>query len=354
MSLPTYVFRALSVFGVCALWGLIAVNGTLVLMLKTTYYGVYPTGTAHNFTWTGIWPLDFMLGQVICFFYSIFTLAELPDDGPFLLGADLLIALIVFSMMTLAEDRRNRKTGALRVPVWWQSLWNMFGAACVLPVYLSYYVSERGRTTPLRRMPAVQAQALPFSALWALVINLPTLLPGLLLSTPYRIQAGVALWLLGPYTLGPVQDLIANFLLPLLPGSFPSGGFKNPTKAAYTILGVISGLVHVAVVLAAVVDTETSVARVYLPQHSRLVPGTRSALIEGAMLFTQYDYIGITLTTLAAGFFMRPGMSGVTNGFRKMVALTALFGPGAGMAWLLCKKENELDGKGDGVGAKSG
>ncbi|KAL2138830.1 hypothetical protein VTI28DRAFT_6193 [Corynascus sepedonium] len=346
MPSPLYVFRTLSVFGVCALWGLIAVNGTLGLMLKTTYYGVYPTGTAHNFTWTGIWPLDFLLGQVICFFYSMFALAELPDDGPFLLGADLLIALIVFSLMTLAEDRRNRKTGALRVPVWWQSLWNMFGAACVLPVYLSYYVSERGRTKP-QRIPAAQAQALPFSAIWALVINLPTLLPGLLLSTPYRIQAGVAIWLLGPYTLGPVQDFIANFLVPDLPY-----GFKNPTKAAYTILGVISGVVHVAVVLAAVLDTETSVARVFVPQHSRLVPGTQSALIEGAMLFTQYDYIGITFTTLSAGFFMLPAMS-VTNGFRKMVALTTLFGPGAGMAWLLCKKENELEVREDGVSFKS-
>ncbi|KAL2019323.1 hypothetical protein VTK56DRAFT_9790 [Thermocarpiscus australiensis] len=358
MLAPSYVFRALSLYGVCALWGLIAVNGTLVLMLKTTYYGVYPTGTAHNFTWTGIWPVDFMLGLLISFFYSIFAVAELPDDGPFLLGTDLLLALVVFNLMTLVEDRRNRKTGPLRVPVWWQSLWNFFGAACVLPVYMSLYISKRAHTTP-PRLPDQQAQALPFSALWALAISLPTLLPGLLLSTPYRIQAGVVLWLIGPYTLGPVQDLVANYLLPSFSSDPRHGsgfGFRNPTKAAYAIVGAASGLVHVAVMLAALLDAETSVARVFLPQHGRLVPGTPTALIEGAVLFTQYDYIGITLTALAGGFFMLrnpaghaagPGkkwtLSNIPHGVRKFVTLTALFGPGASMAWLLYKKEDELD-----------
>ncbi|KFA66963.1 hypothetical protein S40285_05752 [Stachybotrys chlorohalonatus IBT 40285] len=349
MSSSRYTFRTLSIYGVAALWGLMAVNGTLGLLVQTAWYRVYPTGTTHNFAWTGIWPVDFQIGLLVSFFYSLFAVAELPDDGPFLLGLDLLLALAVFNLMTLVEDRRNRKTGSLRVPVWWQSLWNFFGAACVLPVYIGMYVEKRARTSP-GRVPAPQAQALVFSALWLLTLSLPTLLPGLLLSSPYRIQAGVVMWLAGPFTLGPFQDIVAYSLSG---HSATRGlGFRNPVKAAYTILGVASALVHVAVVLGALVDSHTSVSRIYVPQHARLVPGTQTALIEGAMLFTQYDYIGITLTTLAAGLFLLRRRAGnkkvvrsqgnTSSGMGTMAGLTALFGPGAGMAWLLCKKEDEL------------
>jgi hypothetical protein len=111
---PWYVFRALTVFGFYTQWIVMIMNGSFVAMVVTNWHGVFPTGTPVKTAWTGIWPIDFVLGLLVVFFGAVNNIADLTDLGPFLMLVDLVFTLVVFNIMTLVEDRRNRKTGPLR------------------------------------------------------------------------------------------------------------------------------------------------------------------------------------------------------------------------------------------------
>jgi hypothetical protein len=222
-------------------------------------------------------------------------------------------------------------------------MWNFFGAACALPVYLHLYVEKRLRTT-LPRIPLAQAQALPFSAIWNSLISIPLIIPTVFGATPFQIQAGMVLWLLGPPSLSLFQDAISSLI-----SAAGYRGVQSPTIVAYWIVGGISALCHIGVVLTPYFFPAVTLSRIYWPNHSAVQPGPYY-LAEGAMLFIQYDYIIINLCVLAVGFYkFNFDSAAATNPRLVFTAVTAVFGPGAGMAWLLCDKERELEKQTDAV-----
>jgi hypothetical protein len=79
------------------------VNGTLVALLKTAWFGVFPDGTPLKTTYTGILPLDFPISILVAFFYG---LPKCPGTPPHLMLVDLVAALMVINMLTLVESRR--------------------------------------------------------------------------------------------------------------------------------------------------------------------------------------------------------------------------------------------------------
>jgi len=184
-----------------------------------------------------------------------------------------------------------------------------------------------------------------------MIISLPLLLPTLLWTdadAALRIQYGIVLWGLGPLTLGLFQDFI---------GSFVTSGptyklFSKPVTATYWILGISSAIIHVGcIAVAPQLIPGLTWSRIYCPNHSITVPGP-TLLIEGATMFCQYDYIVISLSVLALGFYMFRAQSATAvksldnNATSPMLTLsivTLLFGPGAGLAWLLCDKEKKSE-----------
>lgn len=111
---PYYTFRALAGLGVFTQWVVMMINGSFVAMILITWEGKFTNGTPVKIARTGIWPLDFSISLLAVFFSALNNLADLPDIGPFLMLLDLIFLLSVFNMMTIIEDRRNRKTGPLR------------------------------------------------------------------------------------------------------------------------------------------------------------------------------------------------------------------------------------------------
>lgn len=79
----------------------------------TTWKGVFPDDSPIK-TWTGIWPIDFVLGLLVVFFGGVLDVANLDDLGPFLILIDLIFALVVCGLMTMVEDRRDRQIGPLK------------------------------------------------------------------------------------------------------------------------------------------------------------------------------------------------------------------------------------------------
>ncbi|KAH6603959.1 hypothetical protein Trco_007405 [Trichoderma cornu-damae] len=99
---------------------------------------------------------------------------------------------------------------------------------------------------------------------------------------------------------------------------------------------------------------ELSWSRIYWPNHAAVIPDSPTFMTEGAMLFMQYDHVVIYLCVLGMGLYMlgpQRTMTAPTLGEKiqaswpmvKLTAITATAGPGAGLAWLLCHREGELD-----------
>jgi hypothetical protein len=175
------------------------------------------------------------------------------------------------------------------------------------------------------------------------------LLPSFLGASPFQVQDGVVLWFFAPLTLGIFQDLV-GFLV----SKTSYGGFKNPIRVAYSIVGVFSAVVHIGVAVSPYFcGPEVTWSRIYWPNHSAPQPGTPLFMTEGAMLFMQYDHVVIYLCVLALGVYMldldkimsASSLSGKTRAAFPILVLTTttvVAGPGAGLAWLLCQKEERL------------
>jgi hypothetical protein len=164
----------------------------------------------------------------------------------------------------------------------------------------------------------------------------------------------MVLWLLGPPSLSLFQDAVSSLIT-----ATGYRGVQNPTTVTYWVVGGISAICHVGVVLSPYFYPAVTLSRIYWPNHSAVQPG-QYYLAEGAMLFIQYDYIIINLCVLAVGFYKfnfdsvaaaKPSSQALPAVDPRLVftAVTAVLGPGAGMAWLLCDKEEELEKQNDSI-----
>ncbi|KAI0382258.1 hypothetical protein F5Y04DRAFT_253341 [Hypomontagnella monticulosa] len=345
---PSYIFSALFCLGFFNQWITMIMHGSLVAMLLAAWKGVAPNGAAVKSTWTGIWPIDFTLSVLSVFFGGLLNLDELPNIGPYLLLADLIFTLAICGTMTLVEDRRNRKTGSLRYPAFWQVMWGYCGAASVLPIYSHLYVKHRLVNSP--GLPRDQAQALPFTALSSVTLPLFLLLPTMLGATPFQVSDGVVVWFLAPIAVGLFQDSV-SFLISR--GGPFYRGVKNPIIVTYAIVGTASALVHLAVVAYIFSSPDLSWIKIYWPNRDAVQHGP-TIIADAAMLFIQYGYPSVSLSVFALSIY--------ALGFDKVLAaqsladklqasgplftisaLMAIGGPGAGLAWLLCGRECDTD-----------
>ncbi|PHH59143.1 hypothetical protein CDD81_3701 [Ophiocordyceps australis] len=339
MALPTplYLFRAFSALGFFTQWVTMILNGSFVSMLRTFLHGSFPSGTRVKTVWTGFPPLDWFLGLLVIFFGSVNHIDELPDQGPILMLLDLIFTLTVFNLMSLVEDRRNRKTGPLRGPAFWQFVWNWGGAASVLPVYTHLYLTKRGRTSPL--VESKQAQAFPLSAIWIILISLPAIVPSLMGWSTLHVQNSIAVWFLAPLTLSLFQDACASIL--------PSNLFPSPVTLAYYMIGATSAAVHMVVAYWAFTDAHVSWTRIYWPDDAAVRPGP-THLTEGSMLFMQWDHVLVYLIVGTMAVYMLAGdqprgkQQPWVASMLLFVAMTVVAGPGASLAWLLCRREGEM------------
>lgn len=111
---PYGIFRLLTFIGFSSQWLCMFFNGSFMAMLNIFPKEAFPAGTPLKTVWTGFFPLDWLLTLLVGFFGVIANVHDLPDIGPHLMLVDLVYALGVFNLMTVIEDRRNRKTGPLR------------------------------------------------------------------------------------------------------------------------------------------------------------------------------------------------------------------------------------------------
>ncbi|TRX90811.1 hypothetical protein FHL15_008390 [Xylaria flabelliformis] len=337
-----YVFRLLSVLGLLAQWGAMAANGTLLGLMITAWEGQFPNGVPMNTTWTGLWPLDYVLSLLVAFFYPILNVTDLENPAPILLLTDLLISLSVFSFMAVVEGRRRKD---MSFPAAWQLAWQFFGAASIMPIYLHSYIKERIPNKP--RLATHQAKILPFTAIWTVLTNLLLLVPGVMGASPFIIQLSIVVWFFLPL----VTEFVENRISPLFTYYRPNEAY-HPVLIGYGIVGSVSAIVHVVVGLWAYNSSLMSWKRMYWPAYSAVQPGP-SLLLLGGTLFCQYGHLSLSSSVVALAAYTVGWDVFVTKSYFdipragrlvvSVIAIVAVFGPGTGAAWLLYMREMEMN-----------
>ncbi|KAF2967194.1 hypothetical protein GQX73_g6386 [Xylaria multiplex] len=336
-----YVFSLLSVLGLLAQWGAMVANGTLLALVVTAWEGHFPGGLPMNTTWSGLWPIDYVLGLLVAFFYPLLNVKDLGTLAPILLLTDLLLSLAVFNFMSVVQGGRSRNTGPLRYPAAWQLAWEFFGAATIMPIYLSSYIKTQ--TSSKVPLPSDQAGVLPFMAAWAVLSNLPLLAPGVIGASPFIIQLSIVIWFFLPLTTKFIQDSISAIFTSSRPGKA-----KNSIVVGYGIVGLASAVFHVAVRIWTYNSSEMSWTRMYWPEYSAVQPGP-NLLLQGATLFCQYGHMSLRISVVALALYTvgldtvavepPPNKARAGRLMALLIAITAVFGPGAGAAWLLYMRE---------------
>ncbi|KAI0113424.1 hypothetical protein F4814DRAFT_449873 [Daldinia grandis] len=334
----------LAIIGFLLQWGTMLVQGSLAQYIIVSWRGSFPSGTPVKNVWTGILPLDHPLVILVTFFQALLNLAENPRLEGYLLLVDLLFALSVPGLLVVAEDRRNRKTGPLRYPAFWQMLWGFFGVASAVSTFTRLYIKHRLPNSP--SLPVDQAQALPFTALLQILLVPIAVTPYVLGASLTQVAYGTVFYFLSPLVVGPFQDIVSNLI------ARTGAIFSSPVVLSYYIVGICSALVHWAVVLFTLQSPELSLITLYIPNPSLVHRGSPTQLAESGHHFIQYGYLFFNISVLILGkyaFTLDKVVAGGTCGSSPLLTLvttTAIGGPGAGMAWILSKREKEAAARG--------
>ncbi|CAJ2505544.1 Uu.00g129380.m01.CDS01 [Anthostomella pinea] len=335
------VLITLSCLGLFLLWGVMALQGSLQALFEIKDSAVFPNGRRLKTSYTGIGPVDNLLCILVIFFDGLNNLVE---PAQYLMLLELVSTLFVINMMTLVESRRPVKPRWARSPTLWQFLWNCGGVAVFLPIYSLLYIKQGpNNSVPL---PAPEAQALPFTALWGLLLAIPLMTPALIDAAPFRTQDGVALFFLAIPAFSGFQYL-ASFVI----SKINYRGAQKPVQLAYRIVGTVSGLVHVGIVTYALTSdaANTSLFKIFILNHSA-VQNDSDIMTQAALLFIQSDYVIITVVVVLLGIYtwypepVSGGKAtadgqGAAGSLIKLVGVMSTLGAGAGLAFVLHDKE---------------
>lgn len=232
------------------------------------------------------------------------------------------------------------QTNTRNSPALWQYLWNCGGVAVFLPIWTYLYLKQRSKGSP--QLPEPGTGALPLTALLSICLELPLLVPAWIGADSATIQQGVLFFFLGPPIFSAFHSLVSGAIT----GS--SKRISKPVKTAYYITAVISAVVHVYCVVYAIMSPDLSLGRVYFPQNDSVQSGQPNIMTEAAFLFLKYDYLIININVLILGGHILRTKSNSKEAFNTrgsiptLVGLTAIFGPGAGLAYAACCDEEPL------------
>ncbi|KAI1115473.1 hypothetical protein F5Y14DRAFT_130213 [Nemania sp. NC0429] len=331
-------FVGLSAIGLSLLWGTMALNGTLFKLLEVSGSGIYPDGRVMELSYTRLPLVD----RLICILVAFFdVLSNLVDVAPYLMLLDLVGTIMVINLMTLVENRRSPRLGLS--PTLWQYSWNCGGVAVFLPLYARNYVQEKPKKTyPL---PRSEAQAIPFTTLWSVILALPLFVPALVTASPVRIQQGVVAFFFAIPAFSAFQAVARRAI-----AKTGYVGSTKPIQLAYLIAGGLSALVHVGVIfyIARSSTDGLSLSRVFVPHPGRVQLGQPHVLTETSLLFIQYDYLVIYAVVALLAFYAayygptRKEVGGLT-GLLAATVITVTLGAGAGLAFVLCGLEGRED-----------
>ncbi|KAL2802400.1 hypothetical protein BJX63DRAFT_115353 [Aspergillus granulosus] len=333
-------FLALSLTGFTLLWLLMAYNGTLVALLKAAWTGVFADGRPLRSSYTGFFPIDFAIAVLVAFYDSQ---TDGQDAGTWIFIFNFLIMLQTAGVWVLVEGNRRGVMGHYLTISWlWPLLWNLFGAAIILPLYFSLHIRSMD---PVRLDPMISTgRGRSFIPLTTIIGFVPMVAMhlGYVLSADTSRQIVTACFPLSPI----LSVIVEKFIFPASKKTREREDEVDNVGKIYLVTGLLCAGFHLYTMAVALFSlaSETAFSRMFIPSPSNVVSGNPDILREGGLLFLQYDWwivniscaMWIYLLVERSEIVLRVG-----KGVRALAILVAMlvFGPGATMNAALWARE---------------
>ncbi|GKT92698.1 hypothetical protein Ct61P_10548 [Colletotrichum tofieldiae] len=362
---------ALAALGFVSLWGGMWFNGTLEGLLRVQQAAAFPDGRPMRTNFTGHALVDSAAMLPIAFF-DLITDEKTHPAAPWLVF-DLCSVLAAVSTWVLIESRRRgvrnpflrqTKRGLENVSnandistILFIFLWNTFGAAFVAPIYF-YFLTQSRHTARDPTIPLNEARAFPITLVANAVFPLLMFTPG---GSDHERHGFIA-----QFSLTPVFMVLCIVFFSRPGTSFTS--FATPKDearpnadapwivASLCATGVLTAAQHLYTVAAACLAPNGDAGRltwtrVFVPSASKVLSwpqGSQMALVEGAHLFTQLDWL---ITAVACVVFTHYLLRSSSNdrqegsGLVSLAAIslaTAILGPGSAGSFALMVREKRL------------
>ncbi|KAF6831348.1 hypothetical protein CPLU01_06767 [Colletotrichum plurivorum] len=343
---------ALSVLGFVSLWGGMWFNGTLEGLLRVQQTGVFPDGRPMRTKFTGNALVDSAAMLPIAFF-DLITDEKTHPAAPWLLF-DLCSVLAAVDTWALIESRRRGvRNPFLRHTILFIFLWNSLGAAFVAPIYF-YFITQSRHASRDPTIPLNEARAFPPTLVANVIFPFLMFTPG---ASDHERHGFIAL-----FGLTPVFMFLCIVFFSRPGTSFTAFATpKDETRpnadapwiiASLCATGVLTAAQHLYTVGACLGDAgHLTWAQVFVPSASKVLSwpkGSQMALVEGAHLFTQLDWL---ITAVSCVVFTHNLLRSSSKNRQEGLGLTSLaaislaaivLGPASAGSFALMAREKRL------------
>lgn len=232
----------------------------------------------------------------------------------------------------------------------WPLLWNMFGAAFILSLYLYFHtriINTSSMSNPA--LPIARARAL--SPTMALAAYPPALI--MLFASRFSdistSQVIIAIFQFSPLIVAATMYSISA----LYPGGSSTKNTNDESSyvhLSYAISGLVSAGAHLFTMVITLLSNNriTRFGRVFVPSPSRVISGSIDNVHDGALLFLQYDWIVINLSCALWAYSLIISHRAFSHWQAKVkmalaiLLFTLTIGPSATVCIALWVRENKL------------
>ncbi|KAK1979530.1 hypothetical protein LZ30DRAFT_783390 [Colletotrichum cereale] len=347
---------ALAALGFVSLWGGMWFNGTLEGLLRVQQTTAFPDGRPMRTNFTGNALVDSAAILPIAFF-DLITDEKTHPAAPWLVF-DLCSVLAAVNTWVLIESRRRGVRNLfLRHTILFIFLWNTFGAAFVAPIYF-YFITQSRHTARDPTIPLNEARAFPLT----LVAN--AVFPLLMFShggSDHERHGFIAQFSLTPVFMVLCIVFFSRPGTSLTTFATPKDETRPNADAPWIVAslcatGVLTAAQHLYTVAATCLAPTGDAGRltwahVFVPSASKVLSwphGSQMALVEGAHLFTQLDWL---ITAVACVVFTHHLFRSSSDnkqeeaGFASLAAISlaaAILGPASAGSFALMVREKRL------------
>lgn len=226
-------------------------------------------------------------------------------------------------------------------PAVWGLLWNGFGAAVILPLYIYTHLHNHPRNYEI---PLVHAKTLPFTMVAALILPaIMLLLPPFVSRFPSCHQAIIAIFQTIPIWATVLQHVFSAGLASVTTGVEPQEPNADlpAVRRSYLYASVLCATAHLYV-LNDFRTTGSTLAQIYIPSSSDEVKAISVEVVaRGAVLFLKYDFILINVCALLWSYLLIKKVKDV-NGLgliAGLVVANTITGPGATLSAIFWWRE---------------
>ncbi|KAI1664132.1 hypothetical protein Ptr902_13182 [Pyrenophora tritici-repentis] len=334
-------FICLGVFGAVMLQGLLAVDGGLLAILKTIYYGKFPSGRTMALTYTGLPVIDQFANIQVAFWDPVVSVTGIPWLQACMLCASLQTAGVWVVIESLRKGYARH--WIIRYAPLYVFLWQGIGTAIFLPFYFMVELVQHVRPTVVQRSPEISlphAMAVLPAAIFSLAQPFSMVFFPHANMTEAQKQTALAIYQFGPLAFYALITTFSHLL------SSSTSSRRNAdakwVKLTYAVCGISSGVIHIACLYAAAKSAEHPLAaadmgslpRIFSALNELFIPTYSSVssskadtfMTQCSLFFLQWDFI-ICATASAlycVGILKKSEFVGTGNGSSVVLLLAFL------------------------------